>query len=471
MFRHIKRIHFVGIGGAGMSGISELLNYEGYEITGSDNASSAVTERLSSIGIKIFEGHNKENVKGADVVVYSSAIKYNNPEVRAARRKRIPCIPRIEILAELMRMKEGIAIAGTHGKTTTTSMVGKILEVAGFDPTIVVGGKLKAIGANVRLSKHSKFLVCEADESDKLFLKLTPVINVITNIDADHLDNYKDMDEIRKIFIKFANLVPFYGCNIICKDDINVNLILSKIKKRYVSYGFNQEANIKIKQYQLGNAVGPDMVKEFKMFPSKFAIQYNGNAPEEFTLFMPGIHNILNACGAIAVGMELEIPMAKIKEAVAEFSCPMRRFEFKGNANGITIMDDYAHHPAEIQTTLEAARKTFDSRVIVIFQPHLFSRTQKLADRFGQSFKDADLVAIMPIYPAREKPVEGITSELIINAGKQYGFSNMYYMRSKDDLLKWCKKNLKKGDTLFTVGAGDIYKFGEEIIKNPELIK
>lgn len=463
MFRHIKKIHFVGIGGAGMSGIAELLNYEGYKITGSDNAISPVTERLEALGMKVYNGHKRDNVGSADVVVYSSAIKEDNPEVRLARARKIPCIPRIEILAELMRMKEGIAVAGTHGKTTTTTMVGKIMEVARFDPTIVVGGKLKAIGANVRLSKEGKFLVCEADESDKLFLKLTPVINVITNIDADHLDNYKDMDEIRGIFVKFADLVPFYGCNIVCKDDKNIEMILPKIKKRCITYGFHRESNIRIESYKLGLPVKGG--EEFKFRPSKFLIRYNGNIPEEFTLFMPGVHNILNACAAIAVGLELEIPMPLIKYAVSEFSGAMRRFEYKGRVKGITVMDDYAHHPAEVETTLAAARKGFKSRVIVIFQPHLFSRTQKLAKRFGSSFGAADRVVIMPIYPAREKPVKGITSELIIEEGKKAGYRHLEYINSKESLLKWCRENLKKGDVVFTMGAGDIYKFGEELIK------
>ena len=450
MFRHIKHIHFVGIGGIGMSGIAELLVNLGYKITGSDRALSPITDRLESLGVRIFTGHSEENIGTADVVVYSSAIQPSNPEVRGARSRKIPCIPRVEILGELMRMKEGIAIAGTHGKTTTTSMVGKILESAGLDPTIVIGGRLRSLGVNAKLG-DSKFMVCEVDESDKLLVNLSPIINVITTIDEDHLDNYKDINEIKDTFVKFANRIPFYGCNIICGEDENIRSILPRIKKRCVSYGFGEHCNLKLRDYQLGA-------------PSYFRVQSNGDDFGEFTLSLPGIHNILNACAAISVGVELEIPISIIKTAVSEFKGVHRRFELKGEARGIRIIDDYGHHPREIEVTLRAAREIFKGRIIVIFQPHLFSRTQKLKDRFANCFWDADYVIIPPIYASRESPVEGITGKLIVDAAISRGYKNIAYIEEKEEIFQWCLNNLKPDDTLFTIGAGDVYKIGEELL-------
>lgn len=452
MFRHIKQIHFVGVGGIGMSGIAELLINLGYKVSGSDIAMSPITERLEQLGARISQGHSKENINGADVVVYSSAIKYTNPEIREAHKRKIPCIPRVEILGELMRMKESIAIAGTHGKTTTTSMVGKILEDAGFDPTIIVGGRLRTLGVNARLGQ-GKFIVCEVDESDKLLLTLSPIINVLTSIDDDHLDNYKDIDEIKETFLKFTNRVPFYGCNIVCDDDQNIRSIIPRMKKRCVLYGVDEKSNLKIKEYELG-------------LPSHFWVQSNGENLGEFTLYLPGLHNILNACAAIAVGIELEIPTPVIKKAVSEFKGAHRRFELKGEVKGIKIMDDYAHHPREIEVTLRAARLLMKGRIIVIFQPHLFSRTKKLAQKFGDCFWDADYVLITPIYPSREKPVEGVTSNLIVQSAISKGYKKIQCVESKEELFQWCLMNLRDGDTLFTIGAGDVYKIGEELLTN-----
>lgn len=451
MFRHIKHIHFVGIGGIGVSGIAELLINSGYKISGSDIHLSLITQRLEKLGAHIFSSHQSKNIGLADVVVYSSAISPSNPELKAARRKNIPCIPRAEILGELMRMRESIAIAGTHGKTTITSMVGAILDAAGLDPTIVVGGKLRSIGTNVKLGA-GKFIVCEVDESDKLFLALSPVITVLTSIDNDHLDSYKDIEEIKEAFLNFTHRVPFYGCNIVCGDDKNIKSILNKIEKRYVTYGFSKGSNLRIHDYESG-------------LISRFRLQSNGDVIGPFTLYLPGMHNILNAAGAIATGIELEIPPRIIIEAVSKFKGVHRRFELKGEISGIKIMDDYAHHPREIEVTLKTARSLYSGRIILIFQPHLFSRTQKLSAQFGDCFWDADLVIVTPIYPAREKPIPGVTGKLIVDSAQSQGYKNIFYMESKDKIISWCLKNLKKGDTLFTIGAGDIYKMGDKLIK------
>jgi UDP-N-acetylmuramate--alanine ligase len=450
MFRHIKHVYFVGIGGIGMSGIAELLINSGYKISGSDIHLSPITVRLEELGARISEGHHPKNIGHADLIVYSSAIKPSNPELREARKRKIPCIPRAEILGELMRMQEGIAITGTHGKTTTTSMVGKILETANFDPTIIVGGKLRSLGTNAKLGQ-GKFIVCEADESDKLFLKWSPVITVITSIDEDHLDRYKNIEEIRETFLKFANRVPFYGCNIVCNDELNITHIIPRMKKRCITYGFSEESNVRIKRSEPGN-------------PSHFWLQTNGDDLGEFVLSLPGTHNILNACAAIAVGIELEIPLHIIKQAVLEFKGTHRRFELKGEIRGIKIMDDYAHHPREIEVTLRTARSFFSGRIIVIFQPHLFSRTQKLCNRFANSFWDADQVFITPIYPARESPIPGVAGKLIVESALSAGYKKISYVESKEELVNWCLTNLKPGDTLFTIGAGDIHKVGEELL-------
>jgi UDP-N-acetylmuramate--alanine ligase len=454
MFRHIKHIHFVGIGGIGMSGIAELLINLGYEVSGSDLALSPTTQRIKELGAHVARGHRRENVRRADVVVYSSAIPQSNIEVREAHRRNIPCIPRVEILGELMRMKESIGIAGTHGKTTTTSMVGKILENAGFDPTIVVGGKLRSMGVNAKLGQ-GRFMVCEIDESDKLLLGLSPIINVITSIDEDHLDNYKDLDEIKETFLKFTDRVPFYGCNIVCDDDENIRSIIPRMKKRCVIYGFNEQSNLKIRHYELGN-------------PSHFRVQSNGDTFGEFTLSLPGLHNILNACAAIAVGIELEIPMPVMKEAVSQFKGTDRRFELKGEAKGIRIMDDYAHHPREIEVTLKTARQLSQGRVVAIFQPHLYSRTKKLSHRFGDCFWDADQVFIMPIYRAREKRAKEVTGQLIVDAAISKGYKQMTYVESEEEIIEWCLQNLTSGDTVFTIGAGDVYKTGEKLLARLE---
>ncbi len=450
MFRHIKKVHFVGIGGIGMSGIAELLINSGYEISGSDIQLSSVTARLEKLGAPVSEGHHPKNIGSADLVVYSSAIKTSNPELRQARKRKIPCIPRAEILGELMRMREGIAIAGTHGKTTTTSMVGKILETAGFDPTIVVGGILRSLGTTTKLGQ-GKFIVVEADESDKLFLKWSPVITVVTSIDEDHLDRYKNLEEIKETFLKFTNRVPFYGCNIVCNDEPHIAQIIPRMKKRCITYGFSEESKVRIKHYELGET-------------SHFRLQTNGDDLGEFTLSLPGIHNILNACAAITVGIELGIPIPIIKQAVSEFKGAHRRFELKGEKKGIKIMDDYAHHPRAIEATLQTAKQLFSGRIIVIFQPHLFSRTQKLIDRFAYCFKDADYVIISSIYPARETPIPGITGELIVRHAISTGYKNISYIPSKQKIIDWCLTNLKPGDTLFTIGAGDVYKIGEELL-------
>ncbi len=456
MFRHIKHVHFVGIGGIGMSGIAELLINSDYIISGSDLHLSSITAKLEKLGARISEGHYPKNVGAVDLVVYSSAVKSSNPELRQARKRKIPCIPRAEILGELMRMREGIAIAGTHGKTTTTSMVGKILENANYDPTIIVGGILRSISTTTKIGQ-GKFIVVEADESDKLFLKWSPVINIITSIDEDHLDRYKNIKEIKETFLKFANRVPFYGCNIVCNDEPNITEIIPRMKKRCITYGFSEGSKFRIKNYKFGET-------------SSFRIQTNGDDLGEFMLSLPGIHNVLNACAAITVGIEIEIPVPIIKQAVSEFEGARRRFEVKGEKKGIKIIDDYAHHPRAIEATLHTARQLLtvsrkpSGRIIVVFQPHLFSRTQKLINRFANCFRDADQVIVAPIYPAREAPIPGVTGELIVNVARSVGYKNISYIHSEQKIIEWCLNNLKSGDILFTIGAGDVYKIGELLL-------
>lgn len=461
MFRHIKNIHFVGIGGIGMSGIAEVLFNMDYNISGSDIAPSPITDRLQRMGVSIKKDHVSSNVSGKDLVVYSSAIRNHNPEITEARKLNIPVIPRAEILSELMRMKEGIAVAGTHGKTTVTSMIAKILDKAGLDPTVVIGGILKATGINAKLGK-SEYIVCEADESDKSFLKLSPIISVITNIDEDHLDTYKDINEIKQIFLQFADRVPFYGCTICCANDERILEIMPDMKRRCVTYGFGKSARIKALDITVGQT---------SCLSSQFTVKSNGDNLGRFTLNIPGKHNVENALAAIAVGIEIEIDPNIIKEAICEFQGVHRRFEIIGEVNNIKVIDDYAHHPREIEVVLKTARELYKrgtsrSRIIAIFQPHLFSRTLKLKKRFGRCFKDADKVIISPIYPAREESrnFENVTGEIIVDAIRANGHKDVVYIEDKKEIVKTITKISNKGDIILTIGAGDINKIGREII-------
>ena len=430
-----------------MSGIAEVLIRSGYRVTGSDIKRTSVTERLENLGAGIIYEHKEKNVRNADVLVYSSAIKESNTELIAARSMKIPIIQRAEMLAELMRMKQGIAIAGTHGKTTTTSIAARILDFAGYDPTVVVGGRIKSIGSGGRLGKGD-YLVCEADESDRSFLSLSPVISIITSIDADHLDSYRDIEEIKNAFMEFANRVPFYGCTILAYDDENVRDIVKGIKKRTITYGLSEGVQI------YGYDVSLDISSEFSVRMDKDVIG-------RFSLPLPGIHYVRNAIAAIALGIELEIPKGLLRDAIVSFEGVERRFEFirKGD---IKIVDDYAHHPKEIEETLIAAKNIHKGRIIAIFQPHLYSRTVKLLDGFAQSLKLAEEVVVTDIYPAREEPIPGVTGEIIVDRMIAYGNKGVY-IKDRKEIPDYIRKIARKGDMIITLGAGNIREVAVEL--------
>ncbi len=452
MFKNIKRVHFVGIGGIGMSGIAEILLNQGFEITGSDRSLSEVTKRLSDLGIKIYEGHSAENIHETDVLVYSSAVTPDNPEVQEAISKKIPVIKRSEMLAETMRLKYGIGIAGTHGKTTTTSMVGLTLTEGGIDPTIIVGGKLSGLGGtNARLG-NGEFIVVEADEFDRTFLKLTPVIAAITTLESEHLDTYKDLDDIKTAFIEFANKVPFYGFIVLCLDEPALQDILPKINKKVFTYGLTAQADIR--------AVDISHDK----FSSTFTIKYKEKELGKINLKIPGVHNVKNSLVAICIATELGIDFKTIKKALESFVGVYRRFEVKYNKE-ILVVDDYAHHPTETSATLAGIRAGWDNRLVAVFQPHLYSRTKDFYQEFGRSFLNTDVFICTDIYPARESPIEGVTGELISNATKSFGHKNVIFIKDKNDIPKVLNELKKDGDIIVTMGAGDIWKYGEKFIE------
>ncbi len=446
-----KKIHFVGIGGAGMSGIAEILHNLGFEVTGSDIQESEVIDYLKTLGIDICIGHRPQNVKNIDVMVISTAIREDNIEVKTAREMGIPIIKRAEMLAELMRMKYSIAVSGAHGKTTTTSMIGEVLEYAGFDPTVIVGGKVMGAFSGARVGK-SNFLVAEADESDMSFLKLFPTIAVITNIDMEHMDTYGNLDNIKKAFVEFANKVPFYGSVIINLDWETNTSILPLIERKKITYGISRQAEIRAENVKLDG------------FSSSYDLYIYSRYAGTVRLNVPGLHNVLNSLTTFAVALELEIPESKVIEGLEKFKGVKRRLEVKGEKDGIMVIDDYGHHPTEIITTLKAIKNFWNGRIIVVFQPHRFTRTRDLHEKFGPAFMDSDLVYIMPIYPAGEKPIEGVTHELIYNAVKKSGHKHVKMVNSHEECLEEIKKELKKGDLLLTLGAGNVYKIGEEII-------
>lgn len=451
MFLNYKSIHFIGIGGIGMSGIAEILHNLNYHVTGSDIKVSDTTRHLENLGIKVYIGHNANNITNPHVVVISSAISPDNPEVIAAKQKSIPVIPRAEMLAELGRLKYGILVAGAHGKTTTTSLLATILAEGGLDPTIVIGGKLKAIGGNARLGSGD-FIVAEADESDGSFLKLNPAIAVITNIDKEHLDFFKNIDALKEAFLKFANKIPFYGTTVICIENDHTKEIIPFIERRVLTYGYSHDANFY-----------PKNINSFERKMS-FDVFFNNVYLDRFTIPIPGTHNVLNSIAAIAVAMELQIPVDVIKNALFNFAGIQRRFELKGEVKGLKIFDDYGHHPTEIKATLSAARNCFkENRLIVIFQPHRYTRTRDLMQEFAESFNDADLLYLMDIYPAGESPIEGINSETLFRKLRQIRQKDAYYIPKKDELLIHLKKMIKEGDIILTIGAGDVYKIGEEL--------
>jgi UDP-N-acetylmuramate--alanine ligase len=460
MFAKIQRIHFVGIGGIGMSGIAEVLLNLGYQISGSDLRSSAVTQRLGSLGASIFEGHFAANIAGADVVVTSSAISVENIEVAEARRLHIPVIQRAEMLAELMRLKYGIAIAGMHGKTTTTSMVAAVLAAGGLDPTVVVGGRVDALGSNARLGK-SQYLVAEADESDRSFLKLSPIVSVVTNIDREHMDCYRDMRDVRRTFLEFMERVPFYGLIVGCNDDPTLRRLLPRVHRRVTTYGTAAGSNFLIRMGTAG-AIGEHAPLV------RFNVSYKDKDLGEFTLHVPGLHNVLNATAAIAVGTALDISAEQIREGLDGFRGVDRRFQLKGTVAGVSVIDDYGHHPTEIRATLAAARECGFRRVHVIFQPHRFTRTRDLMDEFATAFGDADTLCLLDIYPASEKPIEGITAAAL--AGRISGAlqREVVCAVSFADAVGVVVGVAEPGDMILTLGAGSVSQLGPMILAELE---
>ncbi|MCB5250599.1 MAG: UDP-N-acetylmuramate--L-alanine ligase [Candidatus Cloacimonadales bacterium] len=452
MLGKTKKVHFIGIGGIGMSGIAEFLFNHGYEITGSDMQASEITKYLENKGIVIYENHQAENIKDVDVVVKSSAIKNDNPEVIYAKSQKVPVIRRAEMLAELMRMSFGIGIAGTHGKTTCTSLVGMVLSNALLDPTVIVGGKVQNFGTNNRLGS-GKYIVVEADEYDRSFLTLTPIIAAITNIEADHLDCYSDLEEIKSAFIQFANKVPFFGCLIACLDDNGVQSILPEINKRVLTYGLSRQAEVRAINIIQDN------------FSTSFDILYKDYVLGNINTILIGNHNIQNILLAVAVGIEMDISFEMIKKGIEEFKGVYRRFEFIGEVQNIRVYDDYAHHPTEIKATLSGIRENTQKRIIVLFQPHLYSRTKDFALDFGRSFYQSDLLFVAPIYPAREQPIEGVSGLMIADAAIQSGHHHVHYIDKQEDIVKTVLDHLEDDDVLITMGAGDIHKYGKEILR------
>ncbi len=467
MFAKIQRIHFVGIGGIGISGIAEVLLNLGYKISGSDLRSSAVTQRLAALGVTVFEGHAAANVAGADVVVTSSAIPVDNPEVAEARRLHVPVIQRAEMLAELMRLKYGIAIAGMHGKTTTTSMVAAVLAAGGLDPTVVVGGRVDAMGSNARLGK-SQYLVAEADESDRSFLKLSPILSVVTNIDREHMDCYRDMRDVRRTFLEFMERVPFYGVVVACNDDLALRRLLPRVHRRVTTYGTSRGSDFLIRMGSSlsGSSSEGSARADGEHSPLiRFQVAYKEKHLGEFTLRVPGTHNVLNATAAIAVGTALDIPAEQIRSALDDFRGVDRRFQFKGKSAGVSVIDDYGHHPTEIRATLAAARQCGFRRVHVIFQPHRFTRTRDLMDEFATAFADADTLCLLDIYPASEKPIEGITAEALAGRIAGAGNGSVAYSPSFSDAVAAVAAVAQPGDMVLTLGAGSVSQLGAMILE------
>lgn len=438
-----------------MSGIAEILLLRGYNVTGSDNNLSETTERLAELGAKIYKGHTASNIDGADVVVYTSAVAAEeNDETKAAIAKQIPVIKRSEMLAELMRMKYGIGIAGTHGKTTTTTLAGHVIQDGHFDPTIIVGGRVHSFDKTNAVVGKGDIIIVEADEYDRTFLRLSPSMAVITNIEAEHLDIYKDLDDVKKAFIEFANKVPFYGVVIVCLDNAAVRSILPDIKRRTISYGFTPQAQVRAIN------VGQN---EFK---SSFTVLFEGNILGNIDLKAPGEHNVKNALASVAIGLELGMKFDHIKSGLERFEGVFRRFQPKMDHKNILVIDDYAHHPTEVQATIQAARKGWeDRRIVAVFQPHLYSRTQQLHQEFGLSFFDAEVLVVTDVYPSREKPIEGVDGKLIADTAKTYGHRGVHYVKDKNELPSRLTEIVEDGDIVITMGAGDVYKYGEEFVK------
>ncbi len=436
-----------------MSGIAELLLNLGYKVSGSDIQSSDITENLKTLGGIIYDGHSDTHISGADVVVTSSAVDASNPEVRAAEQASIPVIPRAEMLAELMRLKYSVAIAGAHGKTSTTSIVASVLAEGGLDPTVVIGGKLKSIGTNAVLGQGD-YIVAEADESDGSFLKFSPTIAVVTNIDREHLDFYADLDEIKDVFLEFLDRIPFYGLAVLCLDNEAIQDIIPRIKKRYTTYGMNSQADYQIRDV------------EFKNQRSHFSVYHDGEQLGVIKLNLPGIHNVYNATASIAVAKELDIAFHHIKEALETADGVQRRLEIKGEKNGITVIDDYGHHPTEIKTTLQALEENWpDRRKVVVFQPHRYTRTQALFDDFTRAFYQSDLLMVLPIYSAGEKVIEEVTSAMLCEGINAHGHKEVLCVEDFKQAVTHLKKITISGDILLTLGAGDVWKVGVEFLR------
>ena len=458
MFAKIQRIHFVGIGGIGMSGIAEVLLNLGYKVTGSDLKTSSITQRLITLGATAFEGHRAENVTGAEVVVTSSAIATDNPEVAEARRLHIPVIQRAEMLAELMRLKYGIAVAGMHGKTTTTSMIAAVLAAGGLDPTVVVGGRVDAMGSNARLGK-SQYLVAEADESDRSFLKLSPILSVITNIDREHMDCYRNMRDVKRAFLDFMDRVPFYGMVVVCNDDPMLRRMLQVVRRRTVTYGTRRGSDFEVK-------LGSTTFNPGEGQPtSRFHVLYGGKDLGEFLLHVPGTHNILNATAAIAVGVGLDVKVEQIHSALENFRGVDRRFQLRGKAAGISVIDDYGHHPTEIRATLAAARQCGFRKIHVVFQPHRYTRTRDLMDEFTTAFENADSLFVLDIYAASEQPIDGITGETLARQISEKGGRTAAYAPSFVDAVASVASQAQEGDMVLTLGAGSVSQLGPMILE------
>ena len=455
VFGRTRHIHMVGIGGIGMSGIAEILLIRGYIVSGSDSNVSETTERLKELGATIYPGHDASNVEGADVVVYTSAVKAkDNVETREAMSRQIPVIKRSEMLAELMRMKYGIGIAGTHGKTTTTTMAGHVVQDGSYDPTIIVGGRVHSFDKTNAVVGKGDIIIVEADEYDRTFLRLSPSMAVITNIEAEHLDIYEDLEDVKQAFIEFANKVPFYGAVIVCLDDANIRSILPKIDRRTISYGFTPQAQLRAINI------------EQSAFESTFTVIFEDEVLGEITIKSPGEHNIKNALGAVAVGLELGMSFKNIRSGLERFQGVFRRFQPKLDTEELIVIDDYAHHPTEVKASIEGARNGWKNRrLVAVFQPHLYSRTQQMYKEFGLSFFDAEVLVVTDVYPSREKPIEGVTGKLIADTAKEYGHRDVHYLKDKTELPGKLRDIVMDGDIVITMGAGDIYKYGEQFVE------
>ncbi|MEE8313428.1 MAG: UDP-N-acetylmuramate--L-alanine ligase [Myxococcota bacterium] len=455
MRHRVQRVHFVGIGGVGMCGLAEILQVSGYSVSGSDLRASAITRRLEELGLRVSIGHRADAIEDADVVVYSSAIRATNPELVAAAERGIPAIPRAEMLAELMRMKYGVAIAGSHGKTTTTSLVGAVLKAGDLDPTTIVGGMVKSLGANSQLGAGD-ILVAEADESDGSFLRLVPTVVVITNVDREHLDHYGSYESLERSFLDFANRVPFYGVSVLCLDDPGVQGLLPEITRRTTTYGLSPQADVS------ADRIAPEGLA------IRFRPRAGGQPLEPVCLAMPGEHNVCNALAAIAVGMEFGVPFPRIRSALEDFRGVGRRFEVLGERDGILVIDDYAHHPTEIRATLAAARHALDRRIVAVFQPHRYSRTRDVFDDLARAFHDADQLLLTEIYPAGEEKLAGVSASALADAARDFGHHSVRFVPEREEIANVLREILEPGDTVIFMGAGDIARVAQEFAAGGE---